>query len=285
MNENASIRVRLPHRLFKGHPFFFLALVLLATATGFSQDSSSRTSPIAFKNLFHNLEENSLGSFKYDYGMNFLAAGLVSYGVVESGLDWKWYQMSLDNRWIGNTGFVAVGAGSLVPMTLPLGLYLFGRIHGNTDMQMTGLALGQAALLGLGISSGIKVFTGRVPPDNLGNKKDYSGDFRFGFWRGGAFEGWPSSHTTIAFAMAGAITELYPGNTLLNVGAFTYASLIGIGVSTNIHWLSDAVAGAFIGYAIGKAVGLGFTDLKHQGKGDAFNFVMTPEKTEVVYKF
>jgi hypothetical protein len=26
--------------------------------------------------------------------------------------------------------------------------------------------------------------------------------FRFGFWRGGVCWGWPSSHTTIAFAMA-----------------------------------------------------------------------------------
>ena len=32
-----------------------------------------------------------------------------------------------------------------------------------------------------------------------------------------------------------------------------YAFYIGFGVSTNIHWLSDFVAGIFLGYCVGKA--------------------------------
>lgn len=271
-----------------------IASVIFIASIGHSQDSAvgdtgsaDNISTVSFSRLFHNMGDNSLGSIKYDYGLNYAAAGLVSYGIVETGLDWKWYRLSLDHKWIGNTGFAAVAAGGLVPMTVPLGLYIYGRMHGNVNLQVTGLALGQAALLGLAISSGIKVFTGRVPPDDLANPNDYSHDFRFGFWRGGAFEGWPSSHTTIAFAMAGAITELYPEATYIKVGALAYASLIGLGVSTNIHWLSDAAAGAFIGYAIGRAVGFGFSDLqkKPAATGHAFNFAITPSMAEVAYNF
>jgi hypothetical protein len=49
--------------------------------------------------------------------------------------------------------------------------------------------------------------------------------------------------------------------TAILICSFTYAFLIGLGVSTNIHWFSDAVASAFIGYAIGKTVGTGFRNL------------------------
>jgi hypothetical protein len=36
---------------------------------------------------------------------------------------------------------------------------------------------------------------------------------------------------------------------------------MGIGVSLNVHWASDALAGALIGYAVGKTVGKSFTKL------------------------
>jgi membrane-associated phospholipid phosphatase len=236
--------------------------------------------------VFYQLDKNIIGSFTYSYGLNYVFAGGLTFGIVKTGIDWKWYRFSNDNQWIGNTGFLAVSAGGLVPLCVPLSLYLYGRCKENSDLQVTGLALGQAALLGIAISSGIKVFTGRVPPDNLTNKNDYSGDFRFGFLRGGAFEGWPSSHTTIAFAMATTLIELYPDNTAIKIGSLTYASLIGIGVSTNIHWFSDAVAGAFIGYAIGKTVGISYRNLMNNtDKAQAYNFFITPSGAVFNYRF
>jgi len=39
--------------------------------------------------------------------------------------------------------------------------------------------------------------------------------------------------------------------------------LIGVGVSTNIHWLSDVVADILIGHAIGKIVENDFRSLLH----------------------
>jgi membrane-associated phospholipid phosphatase len=78
-----------------------------------------------------------------------------------------------------------------------------------------------------------------------------SREFHFGFLKGGVFYGWPSSHTTVAFAMAAAIRTLYPSSKVVRCVALLFALYIGVGVSMTIHWFSDFVAGAIIGAAIG----------------------------------
>jgi membrane-associated phospholipid phosphatase len=261
-------------------------LILLFSVKVFTQESIDKNTRLPFYRVFYKIDNNFLGSFTTNYGLNYALAAASSYGLVKGGIDWKWYHFSNDHQWVSKAGFVSVSAGGLVPLAVPLGLYFYGRSDNNPDLQITGLALGQAAILGLAISSGIKVFTGRVPPDFPERKNDYSGDFRFGFLRGGAFEGWPSSHTTIAFAMATTLYELYPDNTTIKVCSFAYASLIGLGVSTNIHWFSDAVAGAFIGYAIGKTVGTSFRNLRdNNGKTQAYEFNITPAGVSFTYNF
>jgi membrane-associated phospholipid phosphatase len=87
---------------------------------------------------------------------------------------------------------------------------------------------------------------------------DTSREFRFGFLRGGVFFGWPSSHTTIAFAMAMAMRTLYPGSKITRSVALIYALYIGVGVSMTIHWFSDFAAGVIIGTVVGTTVGNAF---------------------------
>ena len=261
-------------------------LFLLLSLHTYPQDSITKVHHLPITKVFYKLDRHFIGSFTYHYGLNYALAGATTYGIVKSGIDWKWYNMSNDHKWISNAGFISVGAGGLVPLIVPLGLYLYGRSDNNSDLQITGLALGQSILLGLAISSGIKVFTGRVPPDFPENKSDYSGHFRFGFLKGGAYEGWPSTHTAIAFSMATTMIELYPDNTAVKVASLAYASLIGIGVSTNIHWFSDAVGGALIGFAIGKTVGAGFRELMtNSHKEQAYNFSITPAGINFTYNF
>ena len=154
------------------------------------------------------------------------------------------------------------------------------------DLQITGLAVGQAAILGVVASSVLKAFTGRVPPDKEELINDYSGEFRFGFLRGGVYEGWPSSHTATAFAMAATLMELYPDNAAIKYGGFAYAFLIGLGVSANIHWFSDAVAVAFIGYAIGRAVGREFRSaMGFNPQENNYSFFLTPGGIGINYNF
>jgi len=81
-----------------------------------------------------------------------------------------------------------------------------------------------------------------------------SQNFQFGFLRNGIFWGWPSSHTTIAFAMSFALFYMFPKNKFIKYFSVIYAFYIGIGVSLSIHWFSDFIAGAIIGTLIGISV-------------------------------
>jgi membrane-associated phospholipid phosphatase len=140
-------------------------------------------------------------------------------------------------------------------------LFLLGILLRHPTSTRVGWAIAQAELIGALISSSYKAVTGRVhPPFRINTGVDLSHDFRFGFLRGGVFWGWPSSHTTIAFAMAATVVMLLPKQRWLGTIAILYASYIGIGVSMNIHWFSDFAAGLIIGTVIGVVVGKSFSD-------------------------
>ena len=151
--------------------------------------------------------------------------------------------------------FPSAPIGGLVPLALPLILILSGYITSRAQISLTGWAIGQAELIGSLISSACKAFTGRVHPAMHDAGTDISHVFRFGFLRGGMFWGWPSSHTTIAFAMAVTVFTLFPKQRWLGGLAIAYAFYIGLGVSMTIHWFSDFVAGAILGTVIGVVVG------------------------------
>lgn len=217
---------------------------------------------VPLSKIFYKFWNHIISSVTYYYGLNYILAGTLTFGIVASGFDWVWYRFYVAHSGIFYVGFIPVLLGTFVPVVVPLWLYFSGKIKKNTGRQITGLALGQAAILGFTISTFIKLFTGRIPPEQFAGLVNNSSGFQFGFYRGGWFNGWPSSHTTVAFALAMTLTEFYPNNRTIKTGAWIFAIFIGLGVSANIHWLSDVVAGALIGYAIGKSVGAGFKKLK-----------------------
>ena len=145
--------------------------------------------------------------------------------------------------------------GGLLPIFLPPTLYILGFLGKRPILKITAVALFQAAAIGSFVSSFYKAFTGRVQPDLLNSAIDISQNFQFGFLKHGIFWGWPSSHTTIAFAMAITLIYVFPKNKIVSYGALLYAFYIGIGISANIHWFSEFIAGALIGTAIGITVG------------------------------
>jgi hypothetical protein len=149
--------------------------------------------------------------------------------------------------------FPSAPIGGLVPLALPLLLILSGYITSRARLALTGWAIGQTALIGSLLSSTYKAFTGRVHPEHFIGA-DLSRDFRFGWLRGGVFWGSPSSHTTIAFAMAVTVGTLFRKKRWLGGLALAYAAYIGLGVSMTIHWCSDFVAGAILGTVIGVVV-------------------------------
>ena len=145
-------------------------------------------------------------------------------------------------------------------------MLLIGALKKDEPDVIKAWILGQAGILGWLISSFYKSLTGRMPPPlakgmfNVMSKHtamvDISHNFQFGFMKGGIFWGWPSSHTTVAFAMSVCFFVMYPKHRALGYIALLYALYIGLGISVTIHWFSEFVAGAIIGSIIGFVVGM-----------------------------
>ena len=219
------------------------------------------------QHFFRSFLPNLIACFS---GKNLLWHGAAIIGtfiILMSGFDW-WYfvtAQSLPLRFF----FASAVIGGLVPMFLPLGVIVWGRVSQSKVREIVGWALLQATVLGSLISSTYKAFTGRIQPDLSNTLIDSSHGFQLGFMKHGVFWGWPSSHTAIAFAMALAFVTLYKKDRRVGVLAPAYALFIGVGISTNIHWFSEFFAGAIIGTIIGTVVGKSFARVLAHSTQDA----------------
>ncbi len=74
-------------------------------------------------------------------------------------------------------------------------------------------------------------------------------DFQWFEW-GYKFHSLPSGHTLTTFAIVGVVAHLYPKSkyVMLLVAGFIGFTRIAVGM----HWLADVVAGAVLGYILGK---------------------------------
>ncbi len=212
-----------------------------------------------FNTFFYQFPKNIIQCFK---GYNLLwqaLAILITYICVSTGFDWSYYTFFRNTgvyRWL----FPAAIIGGILPIITPLIIYALGKISSNARTMWLAGAIGQAGIIAWLISSFAKAITGRLQPPRVlaASTANISDVFRFGFWRGGIFWGWPSSHTTVAFAMSTTLLILFPKNKLIRWLAPLYALYIGIGVSVSIHWFSEFIAGAIIGIVIGAVVGKSF---------------------------
>jgi len=205
------------------------------------------------KQFFLTLPRNIINCFNGRAILWHIFAIIVSIACVMAGFDWLYFTATR-NPTLQIWMFPAVPIGGLLPILLPLALLFAGWLLNNVILTLAGWATGQAALIGSLISSAYKAITGRAHPVHTPGT-DISHLFHFGLLRGGVFWGWPSSHATIAFAVAGTIFKLFPEQRGLGIVCFTYALYVGAGVSITIHWFSDFAAGAIIGTVIGMVVG------------------------------
>ncbi|MEN9647874.1 MAG: hypothetical protein RLY57_678 [Candidatus Parcubacteria bacterium] len=199
-----------------------------------------------------------------------LIAIIATYIIVVTGFDWLWF-LSVRGELLSDILSPAIGIGALIPIVIPLSLFVTGWILDKKyyrSYSLYGAALGQAALIGSIISSAYKAFTGRIQPDIHNLIVDGSRLWNFGFWEHGVFWGWPSSHTTVAFAMVFCLIYMTGRNKPIMISALIYGFYIGLGVSLRIHWFSEFVAGAFIGAAIGIAVGKVYRMRLDQKRGE-----------------
>lgn len=206
------------------------------------------------KKFLKTLPSNFLRSFWGKFLVWHIVAIALTYIIVTSGLDWWWF-LHTRSSVLNAVSFPAILLGGLGAIILPFLLLGIGKFRKSSKITMTGWAVGQAAFLGWLISSIYKAFTGRIQPNPQNTSTNISHQFHFGFLKHGIFWGWPSSHTTVAFAIALALVTMFPENKNMKWVALIAALYVGLGVSFNIHWFSEFIAGTIIGSAIGITVG------------------------------
>lgn len=215
--------------------------------------------------IFRDFEKNLFRAFRGLSLFWHILAIALTYVFVVSGLDWRYFEATRSADF--QTFFwPAVQIGFLFPI-LGIPIFLILRLIRKNQKELIIIsAVAQAALIGFLISDFYKFFTGRPGLPHIFENTtlvDTSHVFRFGILRGGLFFGWPSSHTTVAFAMAFALIFLFPKNKPLRYLAILYALYIGLGVSVTIHWFSDFFAGAIIGSVVGMIAGCNFRNYLH----------------------
>jgi membrane-associated phospholipid phosphatase len=138
------------------------------------------------------------------------------------------------------------------------GLYGIGRLAGNERMADLGLHGTEAIVVGMLLTSAIKVGAGRQRP-----YVDPDRPHSFGFlrgWKKEQYRSFPSGHSLIAFAAAAAVTNetnrWWPRSTWY-IGPAMYGGALLVAASRmydNKHWASDVMIGGLIGTFAGLKV-------------------------------
>ncbi len=143
----------------------------------------------------------------------------------------------------------AFGSG-LLSMPLLGGMYLIGRKNDNCRLQEASLAGLQAFVLSAGAAFVLKELTQRPRPNQLAEASKWYGPFT-----GHSNTAFPSGHSMRAFALATVLAGYYSDKIWVGIGAYSLASLTAAGrLLSGEHWPSDVVAGAVLGYFVGRGV-------------------------------
>jgi membrane-associated phospholipid phosphatase len=184
--------------------------------------------------FFPNLGRNFVGVFSTD-NLRPLLFGAALTGA-STLLDQPANSYVLQNRPIpafGSVGQTAGGAGVIAP----LGALMFvaGRASHDTRFRAATYDAVQATIVTAAYTFGLKETVHRTRPDGSDNLS------------------FPSGHAANAFAWA-AIADRYYGRKA-GIAAYTAAGLIGLSrVDNRKHNVSDVLAGATLGYIVGRTV-------------------------------
>ncbi len=248
--------------------FSMIIVVLMLAVSGrtaYAQNEGSREDAPGITTLFSDILRNTGESF-WGYNLLFHAGGVAStYLIIESGADYRVHNYFARNKKTYNAASLpAVYIGYIAPLALGGTIYSIGLFGDDQKSLEAGSAVLQAGLITLCYTSILKAFTGRPNPDpgvyTKGN--DRSGEFRWGFMRGGIHYGWPSGHMAVSTAVISSMIYFYEESVLVKILGGIMWLYMAFGVlaheGNTMHWCSDVVAGSLMGFAIGSTVGRSF---------------------------
>lgn len=233
--------------------------------------------------LFGNFGNNILDSFKGDNLYLHLAGIASTFLLVSSNTDYKVEKFFNEHEGYGNAARPVIRIAMYFPLVIGGSLFAYGKLNKDNEAVGASFAVLQSSLIALAYNSLLKAITGRPHPDwrNNNDMKSLSKTFRFGFMRGGVFWGWPSGHTSSTMAVVSALTNFYPDKTWLKVAGYSYVAYMIFAVSSlnrgGMHWFSDAIAAAFMSYAIGSTVGKYYrSQFRNSSNGNGISPRMNP---------
>lgn len=191
----------------------------------------------------------TMGAFAQNLGRNFvgvfskdnLAPFLIGASVTGAG---SFFDRRIAAQYGTNRGLLA-GPGSTAggpSVMLPMvgGMFLAGRVSHSDTFRAATYDMAQAFIVTASYTEVLKLAVGRPRPDLSDNRS------------------FPSGHASNAFALA-TVANAHFGPKV-GVPAYLAAAAIGLArVEKNVHNLSDVLAGAALGYAVGRTV------VKHDG--------------------
>ncbi len=243
-----------------------ILFVLLASGgSAYAQIDESREDAPGLTTPFSDILRNTGESFR-GYNLLFHAVALAStYAIIESGADYRAHNYFARNKKAYDAASLpAVYIGYIAPLALGGVMYSIGLFGEDPESLGAGSAILQASLIALCYSSVLKAFTGRPNPDSgvYTRRTDESGEFRWGFMRGGIHCGWPSGHMAASTAVISSMVFFYDESVLIKVIGGIAWLYMALGVLSHegntMHWLSDVAAGSLMGFAIGSTVGRSF---------------------------
>ncbi|MCF6341460.1 MAG: phosphatase PAP2 family protein [Bacteroidales bacterium] len=240
----------------------FVAAVLLANSVSLTAqlnsfpDYSYKPDKQYFKSYWTVTKKITTGPARWKGKEWGIAAGVVTAGVVLYIYDDDINLFFQERQTAGKDNvskyvFEPWGSG-LYPAALLGGLYVYGLAANSRKARQVALGGVQVFVMTAISTQIVKHLVHRHRPyqDEPPNPRLWEGPFR-----GREYTSFPSGHTSTAFALASFFSSVYKDK--IWVGILSYGIATGVGLSRiydNKHWASDVLAGAALGYAIGKTV-------------------------------
>jgi hypothetical protein len=129
------------------------------------------------------------------------------------------------------------------------GTYFYGFFSSDNKIRQLGIDLGEAAIYSGITNIVIKYISGRIRPLDTDDNLSFHP-----FKRQPVRSSFGSAHTTLAFAVSTVMAKQVD-NFFWEAGWYTAAGLVGAArIYHNMHWFSDVLLGAGIGFYIGSYV-------------------------------
>lgn len=228
----------------------------------------NETIPLTFNSYFLLLGANLNQEFTKPFHMRkkdwrnfgFFAGGIVAAGFADKPIQKAALNLRQQNSGLNSVSKLISNMGGIYEVGAIAGLGAYGYIFKNEKLKTTTLLATQSYITAAALSTVLKFLSGRTRPsfynENVEAEPRFTGPFNQSVrdYNGKKVNSsFPSGHTTVAFAVATVYASEYSNTVAVPIFAYTMASLIGISrITENMHWATDVLAGAAIGFLSGK---------------------------------